>query len=167
MRAALIFAFIIVPLIELWIIVQVGQTVGVAWTILALLAVSVLGAWLMRREGMRAWTRFRSALAAGRVPADEVLDGALVLFGGALLLTPGFASDIAGLSLMFPPTRAPVASVIRRRLGSRFAASAFPAGSSAGRRHDRAPRDEIVDVRVINVEREPDRAQRNGEIHSP
>ena len=167
MRAALIFAFIVVPLIELWIIVQVGQTIGAAWTIVALLAVSLLGAWLVRREGTRAWTRFRSAVAAGRVPADEVLDGALVLFGGALLLAPGFATDIAGLSLTFPPTRAPVAAVVRRRLGSRVAVNGFPSRPPVGGRRERAPRDEIVDVRVINVARESDPAQRNGEIHSP
>lgn len=188
MRALLVVIFILVPLLELAIIVQVGQLVGTAWTILALLAVSLAGAWLVRREGTRAWSRFRTALAEGRMPADEVLEGALVLFGGALLLTPGFATDALGLSLMVPPVRALVAGALRRRLGSRFVVGTLGGRDAAGRdaagrgtvgggqrrpgpaqRPPSARRDDVVDVEVVSIERTPgppDAAARNGDIHN-
>src|SRR5919106_3652239 len=128
MPALLILIFLVVPLIELIIIIQVGQLVGAWWTVAALVAVSVAGAWLMRREGTRAWGNFRAALASGRVPTDEVLEGALVLFGGALLLTPGFVTDVLGLMLMIPPIRRLVATAIKRRLGARFAVATMSGG---------------------------------------
>ncbi|HSK91231.1 MAG TPA: FxsA family protein [Euzebyales bacterium] len=160
MRALLVLIFVVVPLIELAIILQVGELVGLWWTVAALLLVSIVGAWLVRREGTRAWRRFREALAGGRVPADEVLEGALVLFGGALLLTPGFATDTLGLLLMIPPTRALVARTFKRRLGERFSVTTLgPSGGAAPRR-----RRDVVDVEVINVERE--QVARNGDVNS-
>jgi UPF0716 protein FxsA len=158
-RALLVFVFIIVPLIELAIIIQVGQLVGAGWTVAALLGISLLGAWLVRREGTRAWDNFRLALASGRVPTDEVLEGALVLFGGALLLTPGFATDALGLLLMIPPVRAVIAAAIKRQLGTRLSVTTLSDGRYTRRR------DGVVDVEVINVER--DAVPRNGEINSP
>ncbi len=96
MGAALVVALIVVPLAEIWTIVQVSHVIG-GWPTLALLLVeSLLGAWLVRREGRRAWHAFRDALAQHRAPAREVSDAALVLLGGALLLTPGFLTDIVG-----------------------------------------------------------------------
>lgn len=157
MAALLVLAFIVVPLVELAIIIQVGQAIGLLWTIALLVVDSVVGAWLVRREGTRAWSRFRSALNEGRVPTDEVLEGALVLFGGALMLTPGFASDALGLLLMIPPARALIAKALKRRLGARFSVSTMSAGGATRRK-----RDEVVDVEVINVKR--DAAKRNGEI---
>jgi UPF0716 protein FxsA len=112
----LVLVFIVVPIAELAIIIQVGQAIGVWWTIALLVADSVLGSLLMRAQGRQAWRRFTEALQAGRPPAREVVDGMLVLAGGALLLTPGFMSDLLGLSLLLPPTRA----VIRRLLLRRF-----------------------------------------------
>lgn len=159
MPALLIVVFIVVPLVELAILIQVGQLIGPLWTVAVLLAVSLLGAWLVRREGPRAWSRFRTALREGRVPTDEVLEGALVLFGGVLLLTPGFVSDALGLLLMFPPTRALVATTLKRRLGTRLSVTTL-----GGRPGTQPRRDDVVDVEVINVER--DRAARNGEINS-
>lgn len=167
MRATLVVIFIVVPLIELWLLIQVGQVIGAAWTIVALLAVSVAGAWLLRREGTRAWSRFRTALASGRVPTDEVVEGALVLLGGALLLTPGFASDAVGLLLMIPPVRALVASTARRRLAARLMVTTIGGGRPPRRRTRRS--DDVVDVEVVNIERSPgDRApaEHNGDIHS-
>lgn len=181
MRLALVVAFIVVPLVELGIIIQVGQLIGAAPTILALLAVSLVGAWLVRREGTRAWRRFTEALRSGRVPADEVLEGAMVLFGGALLLTPGFATDTFGLLLMVPPVRALVGSTLKRQLGSRFSVTSL--GGTAGRRPPGPAqpggrrtartrrRDDVVDVEVVNIERTSDRAPggqpaRNGDVHS-
>lgn len=170
MRLALVVAFIVVPLVELGIIVRVGGLIGLAPTILLLLLVSMVGAWLVRREGTRAWRRFTVALRTGRVPADEVLEGAMVLFGGALLLTPGFATDTVGLLLMIPPVRALVATTLKRQLGARFTVASL--GGSAGRRSPPAQRrDDVIDVEVVNIERTGDRAgsgrpARNGDINS-
>ncbi|MGH3368742.1 MAG: FxsA family protein, partial [Nocardioidaceae bacterium] len=89
--------FVVVPLVELYILIQVGQVIGALWTILALVAVSALGSYLIKREGSRAWAALRDAIQTGRMPARELADGALILIGGTLLLTPGFLSDALGL----------------------------------------------------------------------
>jgi UPF0716 protein FxsA len=110
--AVLVGVLIVVPLLELYVLIQVGQVIGAPITIALLVLMSLAGAWLLRREGTRTWRAFRAASGAGRVPAREVADGALVLFGGALLLTPGFLTDLLGLLCILPPTRA----VLRRSL---------------------------------------------------
>src|SRR3954447_4760914 len=116
MLPLLVGLFIVVPLVELYVIIQVGQAIGVWWTLALLVADSVLGSLLMRSQGRSAWRRFQLALDGGRVPAREVLDGVLVIFGGAFLLTPGFVTDILGAFLLAPPTRA----LVRRVLVHRF-----------------------------------------------
>ena len=108
--ALLVLLLIIVPIIELAIIIQVGSMIGVWWTIGLLVADSLFGAWLLMREGSRSWLRFKSALGSGKVPAKETADGGLVISGGALLLTPGFLTDLVGLLFLFQPTR----DIIRR-----------------------------------------------------
>ena len=85
----LVLAFIAVPLVEIYVLIQVGQVIGVWWTILILIADSLLGTWLIRREGGRAWQALQSALSSGRMPARELADGALILIGGTLMLAPG------------------------------------------------------------------------------
>lgn len=117
MLPILVALLIAVPLAELWIIVQVAETAGVPETIGLLLLVSVAGAWLLRQQGTAAWARLRAALARGEVPTKEATDGALIMLGGALLLTPGFLTDAFGLVLLLPPTRAAVKRVARRALG--------------------------------------------------
>src|SRR3954467_13343711 len=97
MMLPLVLLFIVVPLAELFVIIQVGDLIGVWWTIALLLADSLLGSLLMRSQGRAAWRRFNEAVERSRVPAREVLDGVLVIFGGALLLTPGFITDVFGL----------------------------------------------------------------------
>jgi UPF0716 protein FxsA len=119
-RPALAAAFVVVPLVEIWVILQVGQLVGAWWTIVLLVLDSMLGAWLIKREGGRAWIALREALQRGRMPAREIADGALILIGGTLMLSPGFVLDIAGILLILPFTR-PVArrlltTVVERRL---------------------------------------------------
>jgi UPF0716 protein FxsA len=113
----LVLAFIVVPLAELAVIVAVGDVLGLLPTLLLLLAISVAGGWLAKREGLAAWRRFQLAVAEGRVPTLEVADGAMVLLAGALLLTPGFLTDVVGVLLLLPPTRAAL-----RRLVPRLAA---------------------------------------------
>lgn len=101
----LLVAFVLVPLAEIFVIVQVGQVIGAWWTIALLVADSVLGAWLVKREGRRAWRALRVALHEGRMPARELADGMLILIGGTLMLTPGFLSDVLGTLCVLPLTR--------------------------------------------------------------
>lgn len=120
LRPLLAVAFVVVPLAEIWVILQVGQLVGPWWTIVLLVLDSMVGAWLIKREGGRAWQALRAALQNGRMPAREIADGALILIGGTLMLSPGFVLDVAGILLILPFTR-PVArrlltTVVERRL---------------------------------------------------
>ncbi|HVF79836.1 MAG TPA: FxsA family protein [Solirubrobacteraceae bacterium] len=130
MALVLVLVFIVVPIVELYVLIQIGQAIGILPTIALLIVDSILGAVLMRSQGRAAWMRLHRALAEGRVPGREVIDGALVIFGGALLLTPGFLSDILGLILLLPPTRALVRRVLVARYGGRLVASATTGASS-------------------------------------
>jgi len=138
MFVLLLLLLILVPIAELYVIIQVGQAIGALPTIALLFASSILGTVLLRSQGRLAWRRFRGALAAGRAPAREVVDGALVIFGGSLLIVPGFLSDLLGLFLLLPPTR-----VLTRKLllsGARgrmlMAAATFGGASRARARQD-------------------------------
>lgn len=112
MLVLLFLLFLVVPLVELYLIIQVGQAIGALPTIGLLLLDSLIGTWLLRSQGRAVWRRFRSTLGAGQAPAREVLDGVLVIVGGTLLLAPGFVTDLVGILLLLPPTRA----VVRRGL---------------------------------------------------
>lgn len=121
MFVLLIVLLICVPLAELYLIVQVGGLIGVWPTLLLLLATSLIGGLLLRHQGRAAWRAFSSTIQDGRVPARETFDGALVIGGGVLLLTPGFLTDLFGLLLLLPPTRAVFRSAGQRLAGrSRF-----------------------------------------------
>ena len=135
--AALIVLFILVPLAELYVILQVGEAIGAIWTIALLAADSVLGSLLLRNQGRTVWRRFNSTLAEGRMPHREVVDGVLVVFGGAFLITPGFLTDIVGILLLIPPTRALIRKLVVRRLGKRIALGVV---DREGRPRSRAPR---------------------------
>lgn len=119
--ALLVILFIVVPIAELYVIIQVGELIGVWWTLALLLADALLGSLLLRHQGRGAWRRFNAALAERRFPGKEVADGVLIVVGGTLLLTPGFLSDIVGLFLLVPPTRAIARRVLRRWTVGRFA----------------------------------------------
>jgi UPF0716 protein FxsA len=112
----LILLFIVVPVAEIYVIIKVGEAIGALWTIALLVADSILGSMLMRSQGRSAWRRFNQAIAAGRPPAREAFDGALVIVGGAFLLAPGFITDVFGVSLLAPPTRALWRRVVVRRV---------------------------------------------------
>jgi UPF0716 protein FxsA len=116
----LIILFIVVPILELYVIIQVGQLIGVVPTLVLLLADALLGSMLLKHEGRGAWRRFNEALAARRFPGKEVADGVLIVIGGTLLLTPGFLTDIFGLFLLLPPTRAISRRVLKRLTIGRF-----------------------------------------------
>ena len=101
----LVILFIAVPLVEIYVIIQVGQAIGPWWTILLLVIDSILGSWLIRHQGARAWRALREALDSGRMPARELADGGLILVGGTLMLAPGFVTDAFGVLMILPVTR--------------------------------------------------------------
>lgn len=168
---ALIFVLlIVVPLLELFVIVQVAQATSTLWTIVALLAVSTIGAWLVRREGTGVYGRIRKQLEQGQMPSEEIANAALIMFGGTLLLTPGFVTDAIGLGLLIPPIRAVVRRIIMKRvalkqkevtarmvtnlgtnLGSNLGGATFGTGMSGFRR----PGEEVIDVDVVRNDPPP------------
>jgi len=129
---ALFFVLLLLPLAELWVILRASDAIGLGPTLLVLVAVSVAGAWLLKREGVATWRRLQATMRRGQMPAQEAIDGALILFGGALLLTPGFITDAAGLLLILPVTRAPFKASARRLIGW-FAFRRFGMRSVIGR----------------------------------
>jgi UPF0716 protein FxsA len=134
---ALIAIFVIVPLAELYVIFKVvGPALGAPLTIALLAADSLAGAWLMKSQGRAVWRRFNETMAAGRIPHREIVDGVLIIFGGAFLITPGFITDILGFLLLIPPTR----SLFRRSLQRRLEVRAV---GSVGRRYRRGPGDYV------------------------
>jgi UPF0716 protein FxsA len=128
MPLLLILLFIVVPIAELYVIIQVGELIGVIPTLVLLLADALLGSWLLKHQGRNAWRRFNEALAARRFPGREVVDGALIIVGGTLLLTPGFITDVFGAFFLLPPTRAIARRVLKRFTIGRFAVVAMPGG---------------------------------------
>ncbi|MEU7893060.1 FxsA family protein [Nonomuraea sp. NPDC049152] len=114
-RLLLFLAFLVVPVLEIWLLIQVGSVIGGWPTVALLIADSLFGAWIVRREGRRAWRSLQDAIQSGRMPDKELADGALILVGGALLLTPGFLTDVFGFLCVLPFTRP-----LMRRLGSWF-----------------------------------------------
>jgi UPF0716 protein FxsA len=105
MPVLLLILFVVVPIAELYVIVQIAGEIGILPTLALLVIDSIVGVMLMKSQGRLAWRRFNEATAAGRIPAREVADGALIILGGAFLLTPGFLTDIIGFLLLIPPTR--------------------------------------------------------------
>ncbi len=112
--------FLAVPLAELYVLIQVGQVIGVLDTLGLLLLISIVGAWLAKREGVGVLRRMQAAINAGRVPGAELVDGFLILLAAAFMLTPGFLTDIAAILLLLPPIRAGVRRVLRHRIARRI-----------------------------------------------
>lgn len=119
MLALLVLLFVVVPFVELYVIIQVAHVIGGLQAILLLLAVSIVGGWLMKREGLAVYRQARARIDAGSVPGRELVDGVLVLFAGALLLTPGFVTDAVGILLLLPPVRAAIRGTAVRTLERR------------------------------------------------
>ncbi|KRE99178.1 MULTISPECIES: FxsA family protein [Nocardioides] len=152
----LLVAFVVVPLVEIFVLIQVGQVIGPWWTILLLIGASVLGTWLIRREGSRSWAALQEALQTGRMPARELADAGLILIGGTLMLTPGFVSDIVGVLLILPLTR-PIARgvltkvVAGRLLGPLGGGLAGPGGGPGNaRRPGPGPEGPVVQGEVVD-----------------
>ena len=140
----LLLLFIAVPILELYGIYLLGDAIGIVPTLLLLALDSVLGTVLLRSQGRAVWQRFNEAMAAGRMPHREVQDGVAVIFGGAFLITPGFITDIVGVLLLLPPTRAVILRIGARVIAKRMTARITVAG---------APRD--YDVEGTATERPP------------
>ena len=117
-------ALLVVPILEIYVIIQVGQVIGGWPTVGLLLVESALGAWLIKREGRRAWNALQASFESGKLPGRELSDAALVLVGGTLLLTPGFVTDIFGFFFVLPFTR-PVARRAMSAFFSRRVATQF------------------------------------------
>jgi UPF0716 protein FxsA len=131
MGLLLVLVFIVVPIAELFVIIQVGELIGVWPTLLLLLLDAIVGSWLLKREGRAAWRRFNEALAERRMPGKEVADGFLIILGGALLIAPGFLTDILGVLLLIPVTRAVFRRILRRWTVGRVAIVGFPGAGGA------------------------------------
>jgi UPF0716 protein FxsA len=110
----LIVLFIVVPIAELYVIIQVGELIGLWPTLGLLLLDAIVGSLLLKHQGQGAWRRFNEALAQRRFPGREVVDGVLIVVGGTLLVSPGFITDIFGAFLLIPPTRAIARSLLKR-----------------------------------------------------
>lgn len=177
MGLLLLVAFLAVPIAEIAVINQVQQFLGWPTTILILVLNSIVGAYLVRMQGALAWRRFTEALGEMRVPTEEIADGALILLGGALLLTPGFLTDAVGLAMVFTPTRRAIGAIVRRRItaspgrvgtmftiggGGRARRPTAPGAGDAGQtppspktppRRPTPPG--VIDVEVLDVQRNP------------
>lgn len=152
----LLLLVLVTAIAELWVLVELASVLGVGLTVLLVVAVSVLGLFVVRAEGLKAWRRLQATLAEGRVPGAEVLDGALLLLGGVLVLIPGLLTDAVGLVLLLPPGRRWVRGQVRRRARSvGHAGNPHAAGGAPG----------TIDVEVVRVQRSdlPPRAVGEGD----
>jgi UPF0716 protein FxsA len=160
MLLILIALLIAVPVAEIYVIVQVAHGIGVLNTFALLIIISVLGAWLVKVQGLSVFVRTQQQLAAGRMPTNELVDGAILLFAGALMLAPGFLTDVAGILLIIPPTRALVRRLILRSYRKRLADGRAAMWSNG--RWGRV----VVDVDQVNDPPRPSSDPPRGELPS-
>ena len=128
----LLLVLLCVPLLELYVIIQVAGGIGTGQTILLLILVSVAGAWMVRRSGLGVLNQIRARLSRGELPAAELVDGLLILVAGALMLTPGFITDAVGLLLLFLPTRVLVRSLLMRHFAKKVTVGGWSAAPGGG-----------------------------------
>ncbi len=149
--------FIVVPIAEIWVLIQVGSVIGGLETVIIMILVSVIGAWMVRREGLGAIERVIKSISGGENPTKELVDGLLIGLAGALMLTPGFITDVTGLALLFPPSRIIVRTVLIRRFRGRFETITTTGMTGAGFGYE-APGSDIIDVGEADYRRdeEPD-----------
>lgn len=169
MRLLLFLAFLVIPVLEIWVLIRIGEVIGGWPTVGLLLAAALFGSWLIRREGRRVWRSVSESLAAGRVPDRELGDAALILAGGALLVAPGFVTDIAGFACVLPVTRPLVRGVARWFFAQRLRSLAqagpppgmggplgFPFGAPESDGPTRRGGRTVIHGEVIRDEPEPD-----------
>ena len=165
----LLAAFVLIPLIELYLLLRIADATGVLATIALVIATGVLGSYLARREGVSAWRRFREAMASGRMPGQEIQDGLMIVFAAALLLTPGILTDVLGFTMLTPPGRRIIARHVVPRLigglrlrvvslgdpptGDRTASQSGFGGTSAATGRGGGPHDRVIDVEAVRSSR--------------
>lgn len=147
----LFLLFVVMPILEIVVLIQVGQVIGPWWTILLLVLDSILGAWLIKREGRRAWQALRGRIESGKMPARELADGALVAFGGALMLSPGFVTDALGILLILPITRPLFRGLLTSYAVNQVARRATPPSSRPG--NATRPGPTVVQGEVVDDDR--------------
>ena len=133
------------PILEIYVIIQVGQVIGAWWTILLLIADSIFGSWLVKHEGRRAWEALTTTIQSGRMPARELADAALILVGGTLMISPGFVTDVAGILLILPFTRPLARRVLTRVVARRFVEVRYDARRPGGGPGGPTVRGEVID----------------------
>lgn len=126
MLRGLLLLFVLVPLIELYLLTLIAQATSLLWTIALTIVTGVVGGSLAKREGLKVWRRWHEALNRMQVPEEGVVGGLLVLVGGVLLITPGVLTDVVGFLLLIPATRRRLADVIRNRVDQRFSVAQGP-----------------------------------------
>ncbi|MGB0761533.1 MAG: FxsA family protein [Rubripirellula sp.] len=153
MFTRLLAAFILVPLIELMLLIQLANYTSLATTILLVIVTGVLGSWLARREGVMAWFRFQSALAEGRAPSHEIQDGLMIVFAAALLLTPGLLTDALGFTLLLPQGRELIRQTLLKRYMQRFKVHFHTPDDFAAEPLNRTTRDSTFTIDAESFER--------------
>jgi UPF0716 protein FxsA len=158
----LFLLFLVVPIIELVVIVAAARTFGTPQALVALVLISIVGAWLVKIEGLGVWRRLKATLARGELPHNELVDGVLILVAGALMLTPGFFTDAVGLFVRAPPSRALIRAGLIARMKAGPVVSVVDTAWSTRRRsvHDTDARDvtgrDVTDVGDVTDPDRPD-----------
>ncbi len=151
MLVRLLLLFTIIPLVDLALLLWIGEHTAWWFALLLVLVTGVVGAWLARHEGIRCMLEFRRRVSRGELPTDALMDGVLILVAGALLVTPGVLTDAVGLALLLPPSRRLIREAVKRRIRARVAFYTTQYGGGGGPPR----RDEIIDVRVIDGDDRP------------
>jgi len=135
----LFLLFTLVPLLELWLLLRVGEVIGPINTLLLVITTGAAGAALARRQGIEVLRRFQTSMATGELPHDPLIDGILILLGGAMLITPGVATDFVGLTLVIPLTRIPIRTALKKVLADRITMTATMGGPGGGFTYSSGP----------------------------
>lgn len=154
----LFLLFTLVPIAELYLLIGIGKALGALPTVALVLVTGLLGASLARREGTRVLTQWREATLRGEMPKEGVVSSLLVLVGGILLITPGVLTDVVGLSLLFPPTRRLAASMVRKRVQSKFEVHTFGPAIDPAQFMGRARQGDFIDVDATEHEADAETA---------
>ena len=144
----LLLLFIAIPLLEITLFIQVGGVIGLGWTLAIVVFTAILGAWMVRSQGAQAMQNLRSSLSDLRDPTEPLAHGAMILFSGALLLTPGFFTDFVGFALLVPAIR----TRVYRSLRSRIKVQSFQMGPDQQRHPQNGPRDRVIDGEYEEVD---------------
>lgn len=157
MFGKLLLLFTVVPVVELYLLITIGQHLGAELTIGLVLGTGLLGASLARREGSRVLRNWQESMARGEMPKEGVVSSLLVLVGGVLLVTPGVVTDLTGLLLLVPWSRRRIAEVVRTRLEHRLQVRSFVPDASVfapmeGMAHEEASRGPVIDVDAVETE---------------